>query len=87
MLKGVRVLDCGAWGVGPCAASFLGCLGADVIRLEPPRLDGLYYRGTMQHGVGTTYIGSQFNKRNIIVDLKTAEGRNWRYGLSGPRTS
>lgn len=75
MLQGVRVLDCGAWGVGPCVCAWLGCLGADVIRLEPPRLDGLYYSGTMQKGAGTMYISSHYNKRNIIVDLKAAEGR------------
>ncbi len=75
MLSGVRVLDVGAWGVGPIACCLLGCLGADVIRFEPPKYDGLYHAGTMLKGAGTTYISGHFNKRNIIIDLKKEEDR------------
>ena len=74
MLNGVRVLDVGGWGVGPIACCLLGALGADVIRFEPPKLDGLYHVGTMQGGAGTTYISAHFNERNIIIDLKKDEG-------------
>ena len=75
MLNGVRVLDVGGWGVGPVACCLMGCLGADVIRFEPPKLDGLYYVGTQQGGVGTAYISGHFNERNIIIDLKKDEDR------------
>jgi crotonobetainyl-CoA:carnitine CoA-transferase CaiB-like acyl-CoA transferase len=75
MLNGVRVLDVGGWGVGPVACNLLGCLGADVIRFEPPKMDGLYHTGTKQGGVGTAYITSHFNKRNIVLDLKKDEDR------------
>lgn len=73
MLSGVRVLDVGGWGVGPIACCLLGTLGADVIRFEPPKLDGLYHVGTMQGQAGTTYISAHFNERNIIIDLKKEE--------------
>jgi crotonobetainyl-CoA:carnitine CoA-transferase CaiB-like acyl-CoA transferase len=75
MLNGVRVLDVGGWGVGPIACCLLGTLGADVIRFEPPKYDGLYHVGTMQGGAGTTYISAHFNERNIILDLKKEEDR------------
>lgn len=81
MLKGIRVLDIGGWGVGPIACGFLGSLGADVIRFEPPQLDGPYYFGTLQSGVSTSYIFAHFNARNIIVDLKSEEGRKLGYRL------
>lgn len=71
MLKGIRVLDCGVFGVGPFACSFLGCLGAEVVRIEPPHLDGLMFVGTIQGGAGTGYISSHLNKKNIILDLKS----------------
>jgi CoA:oxalate CoA-transferase len=75
MLSDVRVLDVGGWGVGPIACCLLGTLGADVIRFEPPKYDGLYHVGTMQSGAGTTYISAHFNERNIIIDLKKEEDR------------
>ena len=75
MLKGLRVLDVGAYTVGPGAASMLGCLGADVIRIESPGLDTLYYFTNRQSGVSIAYINSHFSKRNIILDLKKDEDR------------
>jgi crotonobetainyl-CoA:carnitine CoA-transferase CaiB-like acyl-CoA transferase len=75
MLSGIRILDVGGWGVGPIACCLLGTLGADVIRFEPPKYDGLYHVGTMQSGAGTTYISAHFNERNIIIDLKKEEDR------------
>ncbi|MFA5400489.1 MAG: CoA transferase [Dehalococcoidia bacterium] len=75
MLNGIRVLDVGGWGVGPIACCLLGSLGADVIRFEPPKYDGLYHVGTMLSGAGTTYISAHFNERNIIIDLKKEDER------------
>lgn len=75
MLSGIRVLDVGGWGIGPIACQILGYVGADVIRIEPPHLDGVFHVNPKQRGVGTPYIGCHMNKRNIIVDLKTNEGR------------
>ena len=40
-LDGVRVLDMGAFSVGPVACSMMGLLGAEVIRIEPDYGDGL----------------------------------------------
>lgn len=75
MLEGIRVLDAGAFTIGPAAAGLLGCLGADVIRIEPPHIDGLMFVGTFQQGAGTPYISSHFNKRNIILNLREDEDR------------
>jgi len=81
MLSNIRVLDVGGWGVGPIACGVLGAMGADVIRFEPPKLDGLYYVGTLQGGVGTGYICAHPNARNIIIDLKSDEGRKLGFEL------
>lgn len=85
MLSGIRVLDVGGWGVGPIACCLLGALGADVIRFEPPKLDGLYHAGTMQSSAGTAYITAHFNERSIIIDLKKEEDR--QLGLEIARTA
>jgi crotonobetainyl-CoA:carnitine CoA-transferase CaiB-like acyl-CoA transferase len=74
-LQGVRVLDLGIFGVGPFSCSFLGRLGADVIRVERPGIDNTFYVYPQQQGASTIYIVINANKRSIILDLKTEEGR------------
>ncbi|MBI2869800.1 MAG: CoA transferase [Chloroflexi bacterium] len=68
-LSGIRVLDMGAFGVGPVSCGLLGQLGADVIRVEPPSGDGLMFVATMIGGMGACYVGAHFNKKNIVLDL------------------
>ena len=75
LLKGIKVLDVGIFGVGPFACSFLGRLGADVTRIEPPGVDSTYYVVPQQQGASTIYIVIQSNKRNITLNLKTEAGR------------
>lgn len=75
MLKGLRVVDAGVYLVGPGATALLGSLGADVIRIEPPQLDGLYHFADRQGGVSICYICANFSKRNIILNLKEDKDR------------
>ncbi len=74
-LTGIKVLDLGAFGVGPAACSMLALMGAEAIRVEPPNLDGLIFVGTAIGGYGSTYIGSHFNKKSIILDLRDDKGK------------
>ncbi|GEM_PF-107548 len=74
-LEGTRVLDFGAYVLGPMSASMLGLLGADVIRIEPPGGDLTMRVGTLTGGMGTVYINSHFNKRSIVLDLSVPEGK------------
>jgi crotonobetainyl-CoA:carnitine CoA-transferase CaiB-like acyl-CoA transferase len=66
-LAGVRVVDFSMFVPGPFASSMLADLGADVIKVEPPRGDP-----------GRGYVPVQFetenrNKRSIALDLKHAD--------------
>lgn len=73
-LKGLRVLDATQMLAGPLAATRLGDLGADVIKIEAPEL-GEFNR---THGFGdlrvsgemTTFLAVNRNKRSLAVDLK-----------------
>jgi crotonobetainyl-CoA:carnitine CoA-transferase CaiB-like acyl-CoA transferase len=69
-LNGIRVLDVGAFGVGPAGCGILGLMGADVIRIEPHTGDGLMFVATPIGGMGACYIASHFNKKNIILNLQ-----------------
>src|SRR5438067_2144237 len=80
-LAGIRVLDCTAWWAGPATTHVLGCLGADVIKVEsikrpdlmrytsvkPPTEDRWWEWGPLYHAVNTA-------KRGITVDLTRPEG-------------
>ncbi|MBI2869858.1 MAG: CoA transferase [Chloroflexi bacterium] len=69
-LAGIRVLDMGAFGVGPQACGLLGTLGAEVIRIEPDYIDGLARVPPLIGGTGSTYLGAHHNSKNIILGLK-----------------
>ncbi|MBI2166201.1 MAG: CoA transferase [Chloroflexi bacterium] len=74
-LHGVNVIDMGTAGVGPYAAALLGHLGANVIRVEAPFPDMLFYQLPTQRGVSTAYTFSNLSKRNIVLDLR--DKANW----------
>lgn len=69
-LQGVRVLDVGTAGVGPWAATFLGLLGADVLKIEAPSGDRHRFQQPLLNGLSTTYTCLNLNKRAAILDLK-----------------
>ena len=56
-LEGIRVLDMGAFGVGPQACGLLALLGAEAIRIEPDGGDGLMRFAPYINGMGTTLLG------------------------------
>jgi len=62
-LDGVRIVDLGAMYAGPCASRHLADLGADVIKLEPVRGDGMC-------GLPSVFRNCQAGKRSVAVDLK-----------------
>lgn len=74
-LAGMRVMDVSIMAAGPWTGALLGMLGAEVIKVEPPAGDGTRYVLPTQHGMGTNFISMNVNKKDIVVDLKSAEGR------------
>jgi len=65
-LRGVRVVDFSMFVPGPFCSAMLADLGAEVIKVEPPRGDP-----------GRSYVPVQFNmenrnKRSIALDLKSS---------------
>jgi crotonobetainyl-CoA:carnitine CoA-transferase CaiB-like acyl-CoA transferase len=82
-LAGVRVIDASRVLAGPFCTMLLGDLGADVIKIERPRI-GDETRGWgppfVEAGGGaaresTYYLSVNRNKRSLTLDLGTAAGR------------
>ncbi|MBM4257640.1 MAG: CoA transferase [Deltaproteobacteria bacterium] len=74
-LTGIRVLDFGRAAVGPVSAQYLGFLGADVIKIEPPEGDPVRNVATFKKGMGATFMGNNLNKRGIMLDLKKPDDK------------
>jgi crotonobetainyl-CoA:carnitine CoA-transferase CaiB-like acyl-CoA transferase len=75
-LDGVKILDCTSVVLGPWASQQLADFGADVIKIEPPEGDTTRQLGPKRNeGMAAFYLGCNRNKRSIVLDLKTEEGR------------
>jgi crotonobetainyl-CoA:carnitine CoA-transferase CaiB-like acyl-CoA transferase len=73
-LKGIRVLDFGAFIAGPYAAEIMSMLGADVVKVEPIGSGDPFRRG---EGTASPYfVQANAGKKSIAVNLKTPEGRD-----------
>ena len=80
-LQGVKVIDWTIWQFGPVAATMLGDLGADVIKIES--LDGDPGRAvfsasgvdrSLPAGRNAYFEANHRNKRGMALNLKTPEG-------------
>jgi crotonobetainyl-CoA:carnitine CoA-transferase CaiB-like acyl-CoA transferase len=67
-LQGLRVLDFASFFASPYGARLLSDLGADVIQVESPS-------GDQMRPLPNPFEAAQRGKRNVVVNLKTAEGR------------
>ncbi|MBS7647036.1 MAG: CoA transferase [Candidatus Bathyarchaeia archaeon] len=79
-LEGIKVLDFTHEVAGPHCTMLLGDLGAEIIKVEVP---GRGDRG--RHWVGmkeTIFITNNRNKRSIVLDLKSEEGRKIAFELA-----
>ncbi len=81
-LAGVRILDFTAFLAGPMSTQYLGCLGADVIKLESiQRPDPMRFTVMVEPSVdqwweqGSIYLSVNLNKRGLTLNLADPRGR------------
>lgn len=74
ILSGIRVVEIGTYITGPAAAMHLADLGADVVKVEQPGTGDPFraFKGGLYSPHFQTY---NRNKRSIVLDTRTAEGK------------
>lgn len=82
-LSGYRIVSAEQYGAGPYGTMHLAQLGAEVIKIEPPRVDGSG-GGDTARAVGPHFLRESeslyfqsfnYNKRSLTLDLRTEEGQ------------
>lgn len=74
-LDGIRVVEAATLFAAPLAAMFLGDYGADVVKIEHPRIpDPARGHGASKDGQGLWFKTLARNKRLVTLDLSTADG-------------
>ncbi|MFM2409403.1 MAG: hypothetical protein RL481_231 [Pseudomonadota bacterium] len=77
-LTGFRILSAEQYGAGPYGTQFLAQLGAEVIKIEPPK-GGDTARHVGPHflrpGESVYFHAFNLNKRSLTLDLNSAEGK------------
>jgi crotonobetainyl-CoA:carnitine CoA-transferase CaiB-like acyl-CoA transferase len=83
-LQGLRVIDASTIIAGPLCCQLLGDFGADVIKIEHPRLgDGMRGHGQHKDGVPLWWKEISRNKRTVGLDLSQPPGAEVFQRLAG----
>jgi crotonobetainyl-CoA:carnitine CoA-transferase CaiB-like acyl-CoA transferase len=75
-LAGLKILDLSRVVSGPFCTMILGDLGADVVKVEEPKLgdESRSYGPPFQNGESSYFLSVNRNKRSIAIDLKSSDG-------------
>jgi crotonobetainyl-CoA:carnitine CoA-transferase CaiB-like acyl-CoA transferase len=71
--EALRVVELGSWVTAPAAAALLGDLGADVIKVEPPRGDpsrGVFRAVGASTSEAPTFALDNRGKRSVVLDIE-----------------
>jgi formyl-CoA transferase len=81
-LAGIRVIDLTQYEAGPSATQILAWLGADVIKVEPPKGDpSRNLAGADGSRDSIVFLLFNQNKRSVVLDLARDAERERLYGL------
>jgi crotonobetainyl-CoA:carnitine CoA-transferase CaiB-like acyl-CoA transferase len=82
-LDGIRVLDLTQLLPGPYGTQLLADMGAEVVKVEPPRGDPARLVRAQPGWSGYVFSAVNADKKSVALDLKQAAGREAFYDLVG----
>jgi crotonobetainyl-CoA:carnitine CoA-transferase CaiB-like acyl-CoA transferase len=75
-LAGIRIIEMTSVVLGPWACQILADMGAEVIKIEPPRGDSNRTLGAHRHrNMAALYLTCNRNKRSLVLDVKDKAAR------------
>lgn len=74
-LAGIRVIDLTRILAGPFCTQLLADMGAEVIKVEPPGGDPVRAQGAKVDGYSWYFAQFNRNKKSVVLDLYTEEGK------------
>lgn len=74
-LQKYRIVDLTAMVSGPLGTQLLADQGADVIKVETPSGDLMRHAAPARNGMSAAYLLTNRNKRSVVLDLKSAQGK------------
>jgi crotonobetainyl-CoA:carnitine CoA-transferase CaiB-like acyl-CoA transferase len=77
-LEGLVVADFAQLAQGPFATQILGDMGAEIVKIEPPKGDWMRHWSMADlflEGEGASFLSFNRNKRSIALDLKHPRGK------------
>ncbi len=79
-LDGIRVVDLTRILSGPFCTQLLADMGAEVLKIEPPKGDPVRAQGVVVEGMSWYFAQFNRNKKSVVLDLYTDEGKDilWR---------
>ncbi|MDI9336415.1 MAG: CoA transferase [Gammaproteobacteria bacterium] len=81
-LAGITIIDLTSVVLGPYATQILGDYGAEVIKVEPPSGDIMRQVAPSKNPLmGHIFINANRNKRSVVLDLTSIQGRQKMYKM------
>ena len=74
-LEGIRVLDLGRYQAGPRCGLVLARLGAEVIKVEPPKGEESRTNGPKVRGQSAYWVQYNSGKKSLGLDLRKEQGK------------
>jgi crotonobetainyl-CoA:carnitine CoA-transferase CaiB-like acyl-CoA transferase len=75
-LAGIRVIELANFIAGPLAGTLLADMGADVIKVEPPKGDMARATPPNRNGESVSFVALNRNKRSLVLDLKQPQAQD-----------
>jgi CoA:oxalate CoA-transferase len=72
-LAGIKVIELANFIAGPLCGTLLADMGADVIKVEPPKGDMARATPPIRNSESISFVALNRNKRSLVLDLKRLE--------------